>query len=67
LEEIETQYLQNPYIKEMCVMGAAGEGDYAGSERLHAVIVPDFDYLKQQRIVNSRQIIREGIEDDQGS
>ncbi|MGE0126863.1 MAG: AMP-binding protein [Blastocatellales bacterium] len=62
-EEIETHYLQIPYIKEMCVMGAAGIGDYAGSERLHAVIVPDFDYLKQQRIVNSKQIIREGIEE----
>ncbi len=62
-EEIEQHYLQIPYIKEMCVMGVAGKGDYAGSERLHAVIVPDFDYLKRQRIVNSRQIIREGIEE----
>jgi long-chain acyl-CoA synthetase len=62
-EEIEQHYLQIPYIKEMCVMGAASDGDYAGSERLHAVIVPDFDYLKQQRIVNSKQIIREGIEE----
>jgi long-chain acyl-CoA synthetase len=62
-EEIEQHYLQIPYIKEMCVVGVAGENDYAGSERLHAVIVPDFDYLKQQRIVNSKQIIREGIEE----
>jgi long-chain acyl-CoA synthetase len=62
-EEIEQHYLQIPYIKEMCVMGAASAGDYAGSERLHAVIVPDFDYLKQQRIVNSKLIIREGIEE----
>jgi long-chain acyl-CoA synthetase len=62
-EEIELHYLQIPYIKEMCVMGISGDGDYAGSERLHAVIVPDFDYLKQQRIVNSKQIIREGIEE----
>lgn len=61
-EEIERHYLQIPYIGEMCVMGLAGENDYSGSERLHAVIVPDFDYLKQQRVVNSRQIIREGIE-----
>ncbi|HEX5084476.1 MAG TPA: AMP-binding protein [Blastocatellia bacterium] len=61
-EEVETHYLKIPYIKEMCVMGLSGEGDYAQSERLHAVIVPDFDYLKQQRIVNSTQIIREGIE-----
>jgi long-chain acyl-CoA synthetase len=61
-EEVEIHYLKIPYIKEMCVMGLSGEGDYAQSERLHAVIVPDFDYLKQQRIVNSTQIIREGIE-----
>ncbi len=61
-EEIELHYQQIPHIKEMCVMGIAGENGYAGSERLHAVIVPDFDYLKQQRIVNSKEIIREGIE-----
>jgi long-chain acyl-CoA synthetase len=62
-EEIERHYLQIPHIKEMCVLGLAGENDYARSERLHAIIVPDFDYLKQQRIVNSKQIIREGIEE----
>ncbi len=62
-EEIETHYQQIPYIKEMCVMGVSGENDYARSERLHAVIVPDFDYLKRRRIVNSTQIIREGIEE----
>lgn len=61
-EEVERHYLQIPHIKEMCVMGVSGDGDYAQSERLHAVIVPDFDYLKLQRIVNSTQIIREGIE-----
>jgi long-chain acyl-CoA synthetase len=61
-EEVERHYLQIPHIKEMCVMGVSGEGDYAQSERLHAVIVPDFEYLKSQRIVNSKQIIREGIE-----
>ncbi|HKE03696.1 MAG TPA: AMP-binding protein [Blastocatellia bacterium] len=62
-EEIEQHYLQIPHIKEMCVMGVTGDNDYARSERLHAVIVPDFDYLKRQRIVNSSQIIREGIEE----
>jgi long-chain acyl-CoA synthetase len=60
-EEIERHYQQIPHIKEMCVMGLSANGDYAGSERLHAVIVPDFEYLKQQRIVNSKEIIREGI------
>ncbi|MBS1791085.1 MAG: AMP-binding protein [Acidobacteria bacterium] len=61
-EDIELHYLQIPYIKEMCVLGIAGDKDYSGSERLHAVIVPDFDYLRQQRIVNSKEIIRESIE-----
>jgi long-chain acyl-CoA synthetase len=60
-EEVELHYLQIPHIKEMCVMGLSDDQDYARSERLHAVIVPDFDYLKQQRIVNSKEIIREGI------
>lgn len=62
-EEVELHYLQIPHIKEMCVMGVSGDNGYSGSERLHAVIVPDFDYLKQQRIVNSKEIIREGIEE----
>jgi long-chain acyl-CoA synthetase len=61
-EEVETHYLQSPYIKEMCVLGVADSAGYARSERLHAIIVPNFDYLKQQRIANSREIIREEIE-----
>lgn len=62
-EEIEQHYLQIPHIGEMCVMGISEPGDYARSERLHAVVVPDFEYLKKQRIVNSKEIIREGIEE----
>lgn len=61
-EEIETHYMQFPYIKEMCVMGLSDDHDYARSERLHAVIVPDFDYMKQQRVVNAKEAVREGIE-----
>ncbi|MFN0088615.1 MAG: AMP-binding protein [Blastocatellia bacterium] len=62
-EEVELHYLQSPHIKEMCVMGVSGDQDYAQSERLHAVIVPDFDYMKQHRIVNSKEIVREAIEE----
>ncbi len=61
-EEVELHYQQSPFIKELCAMGVAGEDDYSRSERLHAVIVPDFDYLKAQRIVNATQAIREQIE-----
>ncbi|MDX2041879.1 MAG: AMP-binding protein [Acidobacteriota bacterium] len=62
-EEVELHYQQIPYVKEMCVLGLAGDNGYSGSERLHAIIVPDFDYLRQQRIVNSKEVIRESIEE----
>ena len=61
-EEVELHYQQIPFIKEMCILGIKDGQDYAGSERLHAIIVPDFDNLKREKIVNSREIIREGIE-----
>ena len=49
-EEIEAHYLKSPYIKEIAVMGLEGKpGD--GGDRLHAVIVPDFDALRQRKIV----------------
>lgn len=60
-EEVELHYQQYLYIKEMCVMGVPGPGEGAAAERLHAVIVPDFEYMKQQRVVNAKEIIREGI------
>ncbi|HEX7177310.1 MAG TPA: AMP-binding protein, partial [Pyrinomonadaceae bacterium] len=61
-EEVERHYMQSQHIKEMCVLGAADSTGYAQSERLHAVIVPDFDYLKQLKIVNSREAIRSDVE-----
>lgn len=61
-EEIEAHYLQSPSIKELCVMGRANPGRPA-TERLHAVIVPDFDSLRERKILNSREILRFEIED----
>src|SRR4051794_1900743 len=46
-EEIESHYLQSPYIKELCVMGIEGRPGDPTSEKLHAVVVPDFDVLRQ--------------------
>ncbi len=60
-EEIETYYLKSPYIKEMAVMGIEGKPG-EGGDRLHAVIVPDFDALRQRKIVNAKEIIRFDIE-----
>ena len=60
-EEIETHYLKSPYIKEIAVMGLEGKPG-EGGDRLHAVIVPDFDALRQKKIVNAKEIIRFDIE-----
>lgn len=60
-EEVEAHYSQSPYIKEIAVIGVeakAGEG----GDRLHAVIVPDFEVLRQRKIVNAKEVIRFDIE-----
>ena len=60
-EEVEAHYLKSPYLKELAVMGlerTAGEG----GDRLHAVIVPNFDALRQKKIVNAKEVIRFDIE-----
>jgi long-chain acyl-CoA synthetase len=58
-EEIEAHYLKSLYIKEIAVMGLEGK---AGEDRLHAVIVPNFDVLRQKKIVNAKEVIRFDIE-----
>jgi long-chain acyl-CoA synthetase len=60
-EEVEAHYLKSPHIKELAVMGLEGKPG-EGGDRLHAVIVPNFDVLRQKKIVNAREIIRYDIE-----
>ncbi len=59
-EEIEAHYLKSPIIKEIAVMGL--EGKSGEGDRLHAVIVPNFDMLRQRKIVNAKEAIRFDIE-----
>ena len=59
-EEIEAHYLKSPIIKEIAVMGL--EGKSGEGDRLHAVIVPNFDTLRQRKIVNAKEAIRFDIE-----
>lgn len=61
-EEIEAHYQKSPYIKEICVLGVQGEPGEPAAERLYAVVVPDFDLLRQRKIVNAREVIRFDIE-----
>jgi len=60
-EEVETHYLKSPFIKEIAVMGLEGQPG-AGGDRLHAVIVPNFDVLRQKKIVNAKEVIRYDVE-----
>ena len=58
-DELEAHYLQCPYIQEIAVIGVSGPQDRG--ERLHAVVVPNFDYLKAHKIANAREILRDQI------
>ncbi|MGO8794988.1 MAG: AMP-binding protein [Candidatus Sulfotelmatobacter sp.] len=60
-EEIEAHYLKSHFIKELAVMGIEGRPG-EGGDRLHAVIVPNFDALRQKKIVNAKEAIRFDIE-----
>jgi long-chain acyl-CoA synthetase len=55
-EEIEAHYLQSPFIKEICVMGMEG------ADKLYAVIVPNFEVLRQRKVVNVKEVIRFDVE-----
>lgn len=60
-EEIEAHYLTSPYIKEICVMGIS-RPDEPAAERLHAVVVPDFDVMRERKVLNTNEWIRYDIE-----
>src|SRR5436190_1480048 len=61
-EDIEVHYLKCPLVAELAIIGVADEGERAGSEKLAAVVVPDFDYLKKEKIANSKEAIRHDLD-----
>jgi long-chain acyl-CoA synthetase len=61
-EEIEAHYLKSPFIKDICVVGRISRPGEPFSERLHGIVVPDFEVLKQRKIVNAKEVIRFDIE-----
>jgi long-chain acyl-CoA synthetase len=58
-DELETHYLQSPFIQEIAVIGVFSEHDRG--EKLTAVVVPNFDYLKSLKIANAKEILRDQI------
>lgn len=58
-EEIEHYYQVNcPYIKEICVLGMSDESSGRKQEKLHGVIVPDWERLRAEQVVNASDMIR---------
>ena len=54
-EDAEKLYLGSPLIKEICILDYGAQGT---AEALHAVIVPDFEYAKQEGISNIQEAIK---------
>ena len=55
-EDVEAHYEQSPFVSEVCVLGLRDEAsEFKGAEKLCAVVVPNFDYLKTQNIANARE------------
>ena len=55
-EDVEAHYEQSPFVSEVCVLGVKDEASqFKGAEKLCAVVVPNFEYLKAQHIANARE------------
>ena len=61
-DEIESYYLKSEFIQEICVMALQGVPGDPKKEQLHAVIVPNFEILKEKKIVNAKEAIRWDVE-----
>ncbi len=58
-EDLEVHYLKSPLVEEICVLGVEDkEANRKGAEKLAAVVVPDFEYLRINKIANSKELIR---------
>ncbi|MBS1792451.1 MAG: AMP-binding protein [Acidobacteria bacterium] len=58
-EDLEVHYLKTPLVEELAILGVEDKSvGKAGAEKLVAVVVPDFNYLKQAKIANSQTAIR---------
>lgn len=63
-EDLEVHYLKSPMVEELAIVGIADESEQrVGAERLAAVVVPDFEYLKLSNIANSKEAVRYSLDD----
>ena len=61
-EEIEAHYLKSPWIKELCVMGSRAVRASRSASACMPPSCPNFEVLKEKKIVNVREVIRFDIE-----
>ncbi len=55
-EDVEAHYEHSPFVSEVCVLGVRDRSSqFKGAEKLCAVVVPNFDYLKAKHIANARE------------
>jgi long-chain acyl-CoA synthetase len=55
-EDVEAHYEHSPFVSEVCVLGIKDKSSqFKGAEKLSAVVVPNFDYLKAQHVANARE------------
>lgn len=62
-EDVEAHYERSAMVNEICVLGIKDvASEFKRGEKLCAVVVPNFDYLKTQKISNTREAIRFELE-----
>jgi len=61
-EEIEAHYRKSPFVKEVCVVGLEAPPGQPQAARLHAVIVPNDEVLRERKIVNIKDVLRFDID-----
>ena len=55
-EDVEAHYEQSPFVSEVCVLGVKDEAsEFKRAEKLCAVVVPNFEYLRSRHIANARE------------
>ena len=63
-EDLEVHYLKSPMVEELAIVGIRDDSQQrAGAEKLAAVVVPDFEYLKLSKISNSKEAVRYSLDD----
>ncbi|MFH1868453.1 MAG: AMP-binding protein [Candidatus Omnitrophota bacterium] len=61
--EIEALYSGIPFVKEICVLGVSRKDKGKTQDYLHAVVLPDFDYLKERGEMNVYDVLKNRFED----